>query len=102
MRLPTLLVALLTTLATQSLQARSPNLVFIITDDQGYGDLACHGNPHLKTPHIDELAISGVDFPRFYSQPVCSPTRAGLLTGRHYDRTGYTDSDLARSMIATD
>ena len=102
MRFPALLVALVTTIVTQTLSARSPNLVFIITDDQGYGDLACHGNPHLKTPHVDQLAKSGVEFTRFYAQPVCSPTRAGLLTGRHYYRTGVTDTYLGRSMMHND
>jgi arylsulfatase A-like enzyme len=102
MRLPALLAALVTTFAAQTLVARSPNLVFIITDDHGYGDLFCHGNPHIKTPHIDQLARDGVELTRFYSQPVCSPTRAGLLTGRHYYRTGVTDTYIGRSMMHND
>jgi arylsulfatase A-like enzyme len=81
---------------------RAPNVVFIITDDQGYGDLACHGNKWVKTPNIDRLARESVEFTRFYSQPVCSPTRAGLLTGRHYYRTGVTDTYLGRSMMHND
>jgi arylsulfatase A len=65
-----------------------PNILLIITDDQGYGDLSIHGNPHLQTPHIDRLGHSGVRFDRFYVNSFCSPTRAALLTGRWPLRTG--------------
>jgi len=65
-----------------------PNIVLILTDDQGYGDVSCHGNPVLKTPNMDRLASSGVEFTRFYVCPVCAPTRGGLLTGRWPLRVG--------------
>lgn len=65
-----------------------PNVVLVLTDDQGFGDLSLHGNPHLKTPHIDGLAKSGVQFERFYVNSFCAPTRAALLTGRYPLRTG--------------
>lgn len=65
-----------------------PNLVLILTDDQGWGDLSYNGNTNLQTPHIDSLALNGVSFENFYVQPVCSPTRAELLTGRHFTRLG--------------
>lgn len=65
-----------------------PNVVLVLTDDQGYGDLSIHGNPHLQTPHIDGLAKSGVQFERFYVNSFCAPTRAALLTGRYPLRTG--------------
>ncbi|MBM3859317.1 MAG: arylsulfatase [Verrucomicrobia bacterium] len=68
--------------------AEKPNIVLIITDDQGYGDLSIHGNPHLQTPHIDRLGQSGVRFDRFYVNSFCAPTRAALLTGRWPVRTG--------------
>ncbi len=67
---------------------RPPNVVIIITDDQGWGDLSLHGNSNIRTPHIDALANSGAQFDRFYVSPVCAPTRASLLTGRYYPRTG--------------
>lgn len=83
-------------------QGRRPNVVLIITDDQGYGDLACHGNPHLKTPHIDRLYSESVRFTRFHVSPVCSPTRASLMTGRYNYRTGVIDTYQGRSMMRPD
>lgn len=68
--------------------ATSPNVLLIMTDDQGYGDLSIHGNPYLQTPHLDSLARSSVRFDRFYVNSFCAPTRAALLTGRHSLRTG--------------
>lgn len=71
-----------------------PNVLFILSDDQGYGDISIHGNPRLRTPNLDRLAAGGVRFDRFYVHPYCSPTRAALLTGRWPLRTschGVTD-----------
>lgn len=65
-----------------------PNVLLIITDDQGYGDFSIHGNPHLQTPNIDKLGHEGVRFDRFYVNSFCAPTRAALLTGRWPLRTG--------------
>lgn len=65
-----------------------PNVLLILTDDQGFGDVGSHGNPVLQTPHLDALAASGARFERFYVSPVCAPTRASLLTGRYHLRTG--------------
>jgi len=63
-----------------------PNVVVILSDDQGWGDLSIHGNRNLSTPHIDSLARDGALFERFYVCPVCSPTRAEFLTGRYHPR----------------
>jgi arylsulfatase A-like enzyme len=68
--------------------AQRPNVLLIITDDQGYGDFSIHGNPHLQTPHIDRLGREGVRFDRFYVNSFCAPTRAALLSGRWPLRTG--------------
>lgn len=65
-----------------------PNILLIMTDDQGWGDLSIHGNPILETPRLDSLARQSVRFDRFYVSPVCAPTRASLLTGRYHLRTG--------------
>ena len=65
-----------------------PNIVLMVTDDQGWWDIGGHGNEAIETPHMDRLAADGVELTRFYVQPVCAPTRAGLMTGRHYLRTG--------------
>ena len=69
-----------------------PNVILIMTDDQGWGDLGFNGNTNLQTPNIDALGAQGVSFENFYVQPVCSPTRAELLTGRHYTRLGVYDT----------
>ncbi|MFD1141128.1 arylsulfatase [Larkinella insperata] len=68
--------------------ADKPNVLLILTDDQGWGDLSLHGNRFLETPHLDRLARSGAQFERFFVSPLCAPTRASLLTGRYHLRTG--------------
>src|ERR1019366_8125062 len=68
--------------------AKSPNIVIILADDQGWGDLSVNGNTNLSTPHIDSLARDGAIFDRFYVCAVCSPTRAEFLTGRYHTRGG--------------
>lgn len=65
-----------------------PNVLMILTDDQGYGDLSLHGNPFIRTPHLDRLGEESVRFDRFYVSSVCAPTRAALLTGRYPVRAG--------------
>jgi arylsulfatase A-like enzyme len=65
-----------------------PNVVVVMTDDQGYGDIGLHKNPHLRMPNLDRFAQEGVQFSRFYVSPVCAPTRASLMTGRYHYRTG--------------
>ena len=83
------------------------NVVVFLTDDQGWGDLSLNGNTNLSTPHIDSLGKDGASFDRFYVCPVCSPTRAEFLTGRHHVRSGvYSTSaggermDLDETTIA--
>ena len=84
------LAALLALLAATAACAadRRPNVVVVLADDQGWGDLGAHGNTDLRTPHIDSLARDGALFERFFVQPVCSPTRAEFLTGRYHTRGG--------------
>ena len=76
-----------------------PNIVLIMTDDQGYGDLSSMGNTVLDTPHIDSLARQGASVDTFYVSPVCSPTRASLMTGRYNYRTRLVDTFKGRSMM---
>ncbi|TWT55561.1 Arylsulfatase [Thalassoglobus neptunius] len=71
-------------------ESEHPNVLIVMTDDQGYGDLSLHGNPHLQTPNLDDFAHSGAQFERFFVSPVCAPTRASLLTGRDHLRTGVS------------
>lgn len=79
--------------------APRPNIIVIITDDQGHGDLGIHGNPVIRTPNLDRLARESVQCKNFYATPVCAPTRASLLTGRYNYRTGVTDTFLGRAMM---
>jgi arylsulfatase A-like enzyme len=79
-----------------------PNVIVILTDDQGFGDLSFTGNAVLKTPHIDALGKDGVWLKNFYVSPVCSPTRSSLLTGRYNYRTGIVDTYIGRSMMHAD
>lgn len=75
----------------QALQAATPpNVIVILTDDQGWGDLSLHGNRNLQTPRIDSLARDGAAFENFYVCAVCSPTRAEFLTGRYHLRVGVS------------
>ena len=69
-------------------EPRRPNVLLILTDDQGWGDLGVHGNSNIRTPNLDELSRSGVTLTQFFVQPVCSPTRAEILTGKYYPRLG--------------
>ena len=79
-----------------------PNVVIILSDDQGWGDLSLNGNPNLNTPYIDSLAINGVSFDRFFVSPVCSPTRAELLTGRYHTRGGVYSTSAGGERLDLD
>jgi len=78
---------------------RRPNVLLVMTDDQGFADLACHGNPDIKTPHLDAFAAESTEFTQFHVCAVCSPTRASLMTGRYHLRTGVTDTWMGRSIM---
>jgi arylsulfatase len=86
--------------ATPALAGKRPNVILVLTDDQGYGDLACHGNPIIKTPNLDRLHREGVRFTDFHNSPTCSPTRASLMTGRHEFRSGVTHTILERERMS--
>ena len=75
-----------------NLETKSPNVIIVITDDQGYGDIGYNGNPHLITPNLDKFAGESMRFNNFNVSPVCAPTRSSLLTGRYSLRTGVTDT----------
>ena len=81
---------------------QKPNIILIITDDQGYGDIGYNGNPHIKTPNLDLLATNSMRFNNFYVSPVCAPTRSSLLTGRYSLRTGVTDTYNGGAMMSND
>ena len=87
---------------TAAAAATRPNVVLIMTDDQGFGDLACHGNKILKTPALDRLHSQSVRLTNYHVDPTCSPTRSALLTGRYSTRTGVWHTIMGRSMMHTD
>lgn len=85
--------------AMGALEGRRPNVIFILTDDQGYGDVSAHGNPVLKTPNLDKLRSESVRFTNWHNSPTCAPTRSALMTGRHEFRNGITHTILERERL---
>ncbi len=84
-----LILSFLLALVVSSSAAEKPNIVVIVADDLGYGDLSCYGAKDLKSPHLDALMANGLRFTNFYANcPVCSPTRAALLTGKYQELVG--------------
>ena len=79
--------------------AERPNVIVVLTDDQGYGDLSCHGNPVLKTPAMDRLHSESVRFTQFHSAPMCTPTRGQLLSGQDALRNGATSVTAGRALL---
>lgn len=77
-----------------------PNIIIVLTDDQGFGDLSCHGNPVLKTPNLDRLHDESVRFSQFFVSPTCAPTRASLMTGKHEFRSGVTHTIFERERLS--
>jgi arylsulfatase A-like enzyme len=76
-----------------------PNVILVLTDDQGFGDLGRHGNPVLKTPELDRFGESAVRFDRFFVSPTCAPTRAALLTGQHEFAVGVSHTIMGRNLL---
>jgi len=87
---------------TAPAKRKRPNVVLVITDDQGYGDLGCHGNPVIKTPNLDKLYNQSTRLTNFHVSPTCSPTRAALMTGRYCNRTGVWHTVMGRSLLRKD
>jgi arylsulfatase len=79
-----------------------PNVVMVITDDQGYGDMGCHGNPVARTPNIDSLHAQSVRFTDFHAAPMCTPTRGQLLTGFDAARNGAVNVSSGRTLLRAD
>ena len=79
-----------------------PNVIVIVTDDQGYGDLACHGNPVVQTPNLDRLHEESIRFTDFHVAPMCTPTRGQLLTGTDAARNGALNVSSGRTLLSTD
>lgn len=83
-------------------QATPPNVIIVMTDDQGYGDLGCHGNPVIQTPHLDAMAAESVRFGDFHVAPMCTPTRGQLMTGVDALRNGAMNVSSGRALLRRD
>ncbi len=83
----------------KDLAGSRPNIIFLLTDDQGYGDVSAHGNPVLKTPTLDRLHSESLRFTDFHVSPTCAPTRSALFTGRHEFKNGITHTILERERL---
>src|SRR6186997_2609325 len=100
-------IAILVTVLWAAVQAAAaqtsrPNILLIVTDDVGYGDIGSYGAPDVKTPNLDRLAREGTRFSDFYAAPTCSPTRASLISGRYYQRVRIERPLGALSSAAAD
>ena len=84
---------------SKKLQTSPPNIVWILTDDQGYGELGCNGNPDIETPHIDALFQESIRFTDFHVGTTCAPTRSGLLTGHYCNSAGVWHTIGGRSLL---
>ncbi|MGK2863175.1 MAG: sulfatase-like hydrolase/transferase, partial [Chitinophagaceae bacterium] len=81
---------------------KKPNVILVLTDDQGWGDLSLHGNPWVETPNLDKLARSGGRFNHFYVSPLCAPTRASILTGRYHLKTNVVSVSKGLEIMDTE
>ena len=94
-----LLIIYIFTLLINISWAQMPNIILVITDDQGFGDFGFSGNQHIKTPHIDKFRNNSILLDNFHVDPTCSPTRAALLTGRYSNRTGVWHTVQGRNLL---
>ena len=97
-----LIAIAVTALAKDAVAEARPNIVLVITDDQGYGPVSRHGHPWIRTPHLDDLYDHSTRFTRFLVSPTCAPTRSALMTGRHPMRNGVTHTILERERMTLD
>ncbi|MCK4748023.1 MAG: arylsulfatase [Bacteroidales bacterium] len=85
---------------SESLEGSRPNIILVMTDDQGYPNLSCLGHPVLRTPHIDELYTLSTRFTAFHVSPTCAPTRSAMMSGRHEFKNGVTHTILERERMS--
>ena len=86
--------------ARRALKGSRPNIILVMTDDQGMGDLGCLGNMVLRTPHLDRFYEKATRFTEFHVSPTCAPTRSAIMSGRHEFRNGVTHTILERERMA--
>lgn len=102
MKLLSIILPLLLAVVHPAFSQSKPNVILIMTDDHGYGDIAAHGHPHLKTPNMDRLRLESVRLEDFHVDPTCSPTRSALMTGRYSARVGVWHTTMSRYMLRED
>ncbi|MGQ1784611.1 MULTISPECIES: arylsulfatase [unclassified Saccharicrinis] len=95
----TIIVSALIMLSCNQPESKKPNVILIMVDDVGYGDLACHGNQYIQTPNIDALHAKSTRLTDYHVSPTCAPTRAAIMTGHHNYRTGVFFTIKGRSLI---
>ena len=83
-----------------SLAGRRPNIILVLTDDQGYGDLGRNGNRVIRTPHLDKMFDESVHFEDFHVSPTCSPTRSSIMSGKHEFKNGVTHTIMERERMS--
>ena len=90
------------TVEAKEMPGSRPNIIVVMTDDQGYGDLSCHGHPFIKTPHIDKLRDQSMRFEDFHVSSSCAPSRAGFMSGVHPFKVGVTHTIFHRDLMSLD
>jgi arylsulfatase len=95
-------IVLLVAVFASALAQGKPNIILVVSDDQGYGEFSCHGNPVVRTPHLDRLRDQSVRFTNFHVAPMCTPTRAQLMTGCDAVRTGAVNVSSGRTLLRRD
>jgi len=95
-----MIMALGVSAPADDLAGKRPNIIFVLTDDQGFGDVSANGNPILKTPNLDRLHNEGVRFSDFHVSPACAPTRSALMSGRHEFKNGVTHTIFERERMS--
>ena len=81
---------------------KKPNVIIVITDDQGMGDLGCNGNPYIQTPALDNFYTDAIRFTNYHVSTTCAPTRGALMTGRHTNRLNVFHTIAGRSLLYED
>ena len=94
------LLLILFALPTISSAQKKPNVIVVITDDQGFNDLGCMGNPYIKTPTIDKFYNESVRFTNYHVSSTCAPSRGALMTGRHSNRVNVFHTITGRSYLS--
>ena len=98
-RLKVILFSLFSVINAVNAAPQRPNVIVVMTDDQGYGDLGCNGNTVIQTPNIDKLRGQGVQLDNFHVDPTCAPTRSAWMTGRYSNRVGVWHTVQGRNLL---